>query len=132
MAAGTNVGNADGEIIYKISAGKDYRSDVGRLYTKSYSVLDVIAFDGFALDISGYGLSVDASVKKGELYLTKDGRNVAKLIGLDVYKRQIISCTLLILICAPAAYVLSRFKFISNKVIPVSYTHLPRALDVKI
>ena len=84
MAAGTNVGNADGEIIYKISAGKDYRSDVGRLYTKSYSVLDVIAFDGFALDISGYGLSVDASVKKGELYLTKDGRNVAKLIGLKL------------------------------------------------
>ena len=33
----------------------------------------------------------------------------------------IISCTLLILICAPAAYVLSRFKFISNKVIQTGF-----------
>lgn len=33
----------------------------------------------------------------------------------------IISCTLLILICAPAAYVLSRFDFIANKVIQSSF-----------
>lgn len=33
----------------------------------------------------------------------------------------IISCTLLILICAPAAYVLSRFKFIANKVIQTGF-----------
>lgn len=33
----------------------------------------------------------------------------------------LISCTLLILICAPAAYVLSRFKFISNKVIQTGF-----------
>lgn len=32
-----------------------------------------------------------------------------------------ISCTLLILICAPAAYVLSRFQFIANKVIQTSF-----------
>lgn len=33
----------------------------------------------------------------------------------------IISCTLLILICAPAAYVLSRFKFIANKFIQTGF-----------
>ncbi|MCP1109309.1 N-acetylglucosamine transport system permease protein [Lachnospiraceae bacterium PF1-21] len=33
----------------------------------------------------------------------------------------LISCTLLILICAPAAYVLSRFKFIANKVIQTGF-----------
>lgn len=33
----------------------------------------------------------------------------------------IISCTLLILICAPAAYVLSRFKFIANKAIQTGF-----------
>lgn len=32
-----------------------------------------------------------------------------------------IACTLLILICAPAAYVLSRFKFIANKVIQTGF-----------
>ncbi|MFV0466451.1 MAG: carbohydrate ABC transporter permease [Lachnospiraceae bacterium] len=33
----------------------------------------------------------------------------------------VISCLLLILICAPAAYVLSRFKFFSNKIIQTSF-----------
>ncbi|MEG1462858.1 MAG: hypothetical protein RSC48_07080, partial [Anaerorhabdus sp.] len=33
----------------------------------------------------------------------------------------LISCTLLIVICAPAAYVLSRFKFIGNKIVQTSF-----------
>lgn len=33
----------------------------------------------------------------------------------------LISCTFLILICAPAAYVLSRFDFVTNKVIQTSF-----------
>lgn len=33
----------------------------------------------------------------------------------------LIACTLLILICAPAAYVLSRFKFIANKAIQTGF-----------
>lgn len=33
----------------------------------------------------------------------------------------VVSCTALILICAPAAYVLSRFRFIANKVIQTSF-----------
>jgi len=33
----------------------------------------------------------------------------------------LISCTLLILICAPAAYVLSRFDFIANKIVQTSF-----------
>lgn len=33
----------------------------------------------------------------------------------------LISCTCLILICAPAAYVLSRFQFIANKIIQTSF-----------
>lgn len=33
----------------------------------------------------------------------------------------VVSCTALILICAPAAYVLSRFQFIANKVIQTSF-----------
>ena len=33
----------------------------------------------------------------------------------------VIACTLLILICAPAAYVLSRFKFIANKAIQTGF-----------
>lgn len=33
----------------------------------------------------------------------------------------VISCTLLVLICAPAAYALSRFQFIANKVIQTSF-----------
>ena len=33
----------------------------------------------------------------------------------------VISCTLLILICAPAAYVLARFTFIGNKIIQTGF-----------
>lgn len=33
----------------------------------------------------------------------------------------VVSCTILILVCAPAAYVLSRFDFIANKIIQTSF-----------
>lgn len=78
MAAGTT----DGEIVFKTSAKKDYQSDMGRLYTTDYTITDIITFEGFFLNIAGYGMAADTTNKIGELYLTKDGKNVTKLIGL--------------------------------------------------
>lgn len=48
------------------------------------------------------------------------GGNVSQFFGNSLFY-SLISCGLLILICAPAAYVLSRFKFIANKVIQSSF-----------
>ena len=49
-----------------------------------------------------------------------NGAGVAGFFGNSlVYS--VISCTLLILVCAPAAYVLSRFDFIANKFIQTSF-----------
>lgn len=72
------------EIVYKISAKKNYKSDWGLLYTAAYTVRSVIQFDGFSLNIAGYGLAEDKTDKKGEMYLTKNGSNVTKLIGLKL------------------------------------------------
>lgn len=72
------------EIIYKISARKDYKSDLGLLYTTSYNLRSVMSFQGFSLNIQGYGLAEDTTNKKGELYLTKNGANTAKLVGLKL------------------------------------------------
>lgn len=80
MAAGTT----DGEIVFKTSAKKDYQSDMGRLYTTDYTITDTITFEGFTLNVFGYGMSTDTNSKIGELYLTKDGKNVVKLIGLQL------------------------------------------------
>ena len=49
-----------------------------------------------------------------------NGAGVAGFFGSSlVYS--VISCTILILVCAPAAYVLSRFDFIANKFIQTSF-----------
>lgn len=48
------------------------------------------------------------------------GGNVSTFF-INSLQYSIISCTLLILICAPAAYVLSRFRFLANKVIQSSF-----------
>lgn len=40
---------------------------------------------------------------------------------MNSLKYAAISCTMLILICAPAAYILSRFEFIANKVIQTGF-----------
>lgn len=48
------------------------------------------------------------------------GGDVSTFFGNSLFY-SIVSCTLLILICAPAAYVLSRFKFVANKVIQSSF-----------
>ena len=49
-----------------------------------------------------------------------NGSGVAGFFGNSLLY-SLVSCTLLILICAPAAYVLSRFDFIANKVIQTSF-----------
>ena len=49
-----------------------------------------------------------------------NGAGVAGFFGNSpIYS--VISCTILILVCAPAAYVLSRFDFIANKFIQTSF-----------
>lgn len=49
-----------------------------------------------------------------------NGSGVAGFFGNSLLY-SVVSCTLLILVCAPAAYVLSRFDFIANKVIQTSF-----------
>lgn len=49
-----------------------------------------------------------------------NGSGVAGFFGNSLLY-SIISCTALILVCAPAAYVLSRFDFIANKVIQTGF-----------
>lgn len=83
LIAGTNVGNNAGEIRFMVSAKKDYKGDKGRLYTTGYTISDRIAFEGFSLDIGGYGLWTDTTGKNGELYLTKGNKKI-KLIGLSL------------------------------------------------
>ncbi|MDD3218550.1 MAG: carbohydrate ABC transporter permease [Lachnospiraceae bacterium] len=48
------------------------------------------------------------------------GGNVSTFFGNSLLYSS-VSCVLLIAICAPAAYVLSRFRFIANKVIQTSF-----------
>lgn len=48
------------------------------------------------------------------------GSGVAGFFGNSLLY-SIVSCTALVVICAPAAYVLSRFEFIANKVIQTSF-----------
>ena len=49
-----------------------------------------------------------------------NGDGVAGFFGNSLIY-SVISCTILILVCAPAAYVLSRFDFIANKFIQTSF-----------
>ena len=49
-----------------------------------------------------------------------NGAGVAGCFGNSLIY-SVISCTILILVCAPAAYVLSRFDFIANKFIQTSF-----------
>ena len=49
-----------------------------------------------------------------------NGAGVAVFFGNSLIY-SVISCTILILVCAPAAYVLSRFDFIANKFIQTSF-----------
>lgn len=92
MAAGTGVGNNDGIIKYQLSASKDYKSDIGLLFTTDYTVRGTITFNGFYLDVTGYGfemhpvepVSGDASKSKRELFLTKDGKDVVKAMGFVI------------------------------------------------
>ena len=49
-----------------------------------------------------------------------NGAGVAGFFGISLIY-SVISCTILILVCAPAAYVLSRFDFIANKFIQTSF-----------
>lgn len=49
-----------------------------------------------------------------------NGAGVAGFFGNSLIY-SVISCTILILVCAPAAYVLSRFDFIANKFIQTSF-----------
>ncbi len=49
-----------------------------------------------------------------------NGSGVAGFFGNSLLY-SIVSCTALVVICAPAAYVLSRFEFIANKVIQTSF-----------
>lgn len=48
------------------------------------------------------------------------GAGVAGFFGNSLLY-SVVSCTILILVCAPAAYVLSRFDFVANKVIQTSF-----------
>ena len=49
-----------------------------------------------------------------------NGAGVAGFFGNSLIY-SVISCTILVLVCAPAAYVLSRFDFIANKFIQTSF-----------
>ena len=49
-----------------------------------------------------------------------NGAGVAGFFGTSLIY-SVISCTILVLVCAPAAYVLSRFDFIANKFIQTSF-----------
>ena len=49
-----------------------------------------------------------------------NGSGVAVFFGNSLLY-SVVSCALLILVCAPAAYVLSRFEFIANKFIQTSF-----------
>ena len=51
-----------------------------------------------------------------------NGAGVAGFFGNSLLY-SVISCTILILVCAPAAYVLSRFDFIANKFIQTSFVY---------
>ena len=85
LAAGTGV---SGEIIYKLSSQKNYSKDTGLLYTKEYTMHDVMRFDGFYLDVNGYELKEqqekNGNYLKGEWILTKDGKTVTKVLGLRI------------------------------------------------
>lgn len=56
-----------------------------------------------------------------ENYATAWGASNVATFFTNSLVYSLISCTLLILICAPAAYALSRFKFIGNKVIQTGF-----------
>ena len=81
--------NADKEIIYQISAAKDYQDEFGRLYTKQFVFHDVMTFDGFYLDLSG-GYSIKEQEQTvggqlaGELFLFKGSDKITKILGLKV------------------------------------------------
>ena len=85
LAAGTGVSD---NIVYKLSSQKDYQKDTGLLYTKEYTMHDVMRFEGFYLDVSGYELkeqqAKNGTLLKGEWILTKDGKNVTKVLGLRI------------------------------------------------
>ena len=68
----------------------------------------------FANNLLGSGLHFENYAKAW------NGAGVAGFFGNSLIY-SVISCTILILVCAPAAYVLSRFDFIANKFIQTSF-----------
>jgi len=85
---------------------------LGWVFAASFSTTKEI-FSGNALKFET-GLHFENYIKAWS------GGNVSTFF-INSLEYSIISCTLLILICAPAAYVLSRFRFLANKVIQSSF-----------
>lgn len=56
-----------------------------------------------------------------ENYILAWGDGGVAIFFLNSFIYSVISCTCLILICAPAAYILSRFTFLGNKIIQTSF-----------
>lgn len=85
---------------------------LGWVFGASFSTTAEI-FQGKALKFES-GLHFENYAK------TWNGAGVAGFFGNSLIY-SVISCTILILVCAPAAYVLSRFDFIANKFIQTSF-----------
>lgn len=85
---------------------------LGWVFAASFSTTKEI-FKGDALKFAS-GLHIENYVKAWT------SQNVSVFFTNSLFY-SIISCTLLILICAPAAYVLSRFDFIANKIMQTSF-----------
>lgn len=98
--------------------------------------LIVLLWVGFTLLLLGWivaaSLSTTADIFKGDALKFPSGLHFENYVeawgsgGVATFFKNsllysVISCTLLILICAPAAYVLSRFTFLGNKVIQTGF-----------
>lgn len=98
--------------------------------------LVVLVWVGFTLLLLGWiaaaSLSTTADIFKGDALKFPTGLHFENYIqawgsgGVATFFKNsllysVISCFLLILICAPAAYVLSRFTFLGNKVIQTGF-----------
>ena len=74
--------------------------------------------------VFGASFSTTAEIFQGKALKFESGlhfENYAKAFFGNSLIYSVISCTILILVCAPAAYVLSRFDFIANKFIQTSF-----------
>ena len=78
------------------------------------------SFSSTAEIFQGKALKFESGLHFENYAKSWNGAGVAGFFGNSLIY-SVISCTILILVCAPAAYVLSRFDFIANKFIQTSF-----------